>query len=308
MFRATDSANAQGAAPRWSTMAGINDPPAVLADHLFGFRGWALVLYGALPANLAVIGAVRVDSALTAPTWPTLALLTLPVFTTYLLIRTRQREWYISAAFLRIRSVIVTLTILVCSVAIYDAAQLAKNRFTWSAERPWWTAESSLALRESLLFSVASLVVSSTLFMTLLTRATDLPGLPSVATVTALSRMRQGLRTVQLHSIWYQCPDQATTGLEATLEELRDALASRATLDLPSFAILSLDSLATLVADLSAAIEEIMAFNPGPNRQSIWNRYFASEDALSKAELSERQHQAKRAASVQAVYATTWGG
>jgi len=306
MARATDSANAQSAAPRWSTIAGMSDAPAVLADHLFGFRGWALVLYGALPANLAVIGALRVDSAFNAPTWPMVGLLALPIFVTYLLIRTRQREWYVSAAFLRIRSLVVTLTILACSVAIYDAAQLAKNRFKWSPERPWWTPESSLALRESLLFSVASLVVSSTLFMTLLTKATDLPGLPSVATVTTLSRLRNGLRTVKLHSIWDRCPDKATTGLEITLKELRDALASRATLDLPSFAISSLDSLAPLVADLSAAVEEIMAFDPGPNRQPIWNRYFAPEATLSKAELAERQHQAKRAASIQALHATSW--
>jgi hypothetical protein len=282
------------------------EPFVVLADHILGLRGLALIFYGALPANLAVIGALKLEPKDTAPSWPILGLLVLPVVITSLLIRNRQKEWYVSAAFLNVRCVLTTLLILVCSIAIYDAAQMARGSFTWSALWPLWTVQSSIALRESILFGVLSLMVSSTLFMTLLTKGGELPGLPSSQALTALAAIRQGLRTVQKDPIWRECPAGEMSDIAKTVESLVKELDGRGTLGLASFARDSLEPLAAAVKDLEKVVEELGDL-PDVLRLPSWKVYFAPKEELTKPEKDERQAAARRFNSLQCLFWTRWG-
>jgi len=291
---------------RLTTIYGANEPLVVLADHLLGLRGWALILYGALPANLAVIGALKLDPGIEAPGWPILGLLALPVVITSLLIRNRQREWYVSSAFLNARSVLITILILLCSMAIYGAAQLAKGTFVWVGAPPFWTPQFALVLRESILFGVASLVVSSTLFMVLLTKGADLPGLPSSKTVETLAVIRQELRIVMTNTIWTRCPEKQEDTFKNSINKLTEELEYRHNLNLPSFARLSLDPLAFAIDDLAKVTNEIEEIESGDLRMPIWKVYFALDEELTPSEKEERQRWSERRNSLQSLKKTRW--
>ena len=76
----------------------------VIADQIFGLRAWGLILYGVLPSNLALLGLVKVDSSFQDKILHLLPALLLPVLVSYLLIRTRHQEWYLTRSLLAVRS------------------------------------------------------------------------------------------------------------------------------------------------------------------------------------------------------------
>ena len=293
---------------RLATMYQIEEPFVVLADHILGLRGLALILYGALPANLAVLGALKVVEP-TAKTegWPILGLLALPVVVTSLLIRHRQKEWYVSVAFLNIRSVVTTILILACSISIYAAAQMARGTWQLSPLRPILNPHSFEVLRESILFGVLSLMVSSTLFMTLLSKGGDLPGLPSSKALATFATIRQELKTVQRDRIWAVCPEGEKTGLEGSVESLVEALEDRGKIGLPSFARASLEPLAAAVKDLDMIVKAIGERQDLDFRLLVWKVYFAPAEELTDGERDDREAQAECFNSLQSLRWSRWG-
>lgn len=172
-------------------------------DRIFGLRAWGLILYGALPANLALLGAIEIKISPANEQLPFLLIpaTILPILLIFILIRDRHREWYLTTDSLNLRSVIVSITILFVAMLICGISGIIHNTYIIGLPDSWnlneWTA-----IAESFLLAVASLVLSSTLFMTALKRGVDLPGLPSSDFVELITKLRKNMRKMKGSKIW----------------------------------------------------------------------------------------------------------
>src|SRR5262252_5985692 len=142
----------------------------VKADLVFGLRGWGLVLYGVLPANLALLGMLEIKLSNLANLLPFIVpVVFLPLATTFLLIRSRHKDWYLTTRLLNIRSLIVTGIIVLLATLISGVSGIIHGRYALS-----WAMLGSrqhlTTIAESFLLAVGSLVLTSTLFLTILTR------------------------------------------------------------------------------------------------------------------------------------------
>lgn len=172
-----------------------------LLDRILGLRSWGLVLYGALPASLSLLGFLEIKVGVIDHPLAILLVSLLPLFVTFLLVRARERDWYLTNDYLYYRSIITTILIVACATAISAAAGLIRQRYHFD-HLPLLHQAHFLAVTECFLFGVASLVVSSTLFATILTKGADLPGLPSSGFVIAVGKIRQQLIALQNSEVW----------------------------------------------------------------------------------------------------------
>jgi hypothetical protein len=174
-------------------------------DQILGLRSWGLILYGGLPASLSLLGFVKVENirlgAASSKWLPILLISLLPLLITFLLVRAREKEWYFTEEYLNLRSSITTLLVLLCATAISGVAGMIRGEYVFSLSRITDQAHMN-ALAESYLFGIASLVVSSTFFAIIITRNSDLPGLPSVAFVGSIGKIREQLIAIQRDPIW----------------------------------------------------------------------------------------------------------
>ena len=176
-------------------LAGIS-----LVDQVIGLRAWGLIFYGALPANLAFLGALKVKIGSEISPFFLIAGF-LPVFLTYMLIRAKYRQWYLTTKFLNLRSAITTVIILGLASSICGSSGIIHGNYSLGIpEGLAWNEWSAVA--ESFLMAVVSLVVSSTFFMAAITKNIDLPGLPSADFVQLMTQIRRYLRAIKRSDIW----------------------------------------------------------------------------------------------------------
>jgi hypothetical protein len=172
-------------------------------DQMLGLRSWGLILYGALPACLSLLGFIEIKvgkiQGQGLHTLWILPIACLPLIVTFLLVRAREREWYFTEDYLCLRSAVTTGLIVLCATAIAGVAGIIRQEYVFSFPP---LQDGGQALAECFLFGIASLVLSSTLFATVLTKGTDLPGLPSSGFVGAIARIRQQLIAIQQSFIW----------------------------------------------------------------------------------------------------------
>ena len=174
----------------------VSRPRLEVLDQIFGLRSWGLILYGALPASLSLVGLLEVkveevNLRNISMAIPILLISLLPLLVTFLLVRAREKEWYFTEDYLNFRSCITTLIIVLCATTISGGAGIIKGQHV------------SLGFAaQSFLFGMASLVLSSTLFAAILAKDADLPGLPSSGFVSSIGKARQKLIAIQISSIW----------------------------------------------------------------------------------------------------------
>lgn len=214
-------------------------------DQMLGLRAWGLILYGALPASLSLLGVVEIKVAQVDRVGRMLIVMLvvslLPMIVTFLLVRTRQKEWYFTTDYLFLRSIITTLLIVIAATLIAGASGIIREKYQFSPLD--LTNQNQLAaFAESFLFGIASLVISSSLFATILTKGADLPGLPASGFISAIAKMRQQLIALQNSQIWQkydynegtkvfddlrQTYDDILKDLEAALSQPGNKLAKR---------------------------------------------------------------------------------
>ena len=192
-------------------------------DQMFGLRAWGLVLYGALPASLSLLGFVDIKLKPGNKLIPMLVVSLLPLIVTFLLVRARQKEWYFTTDYLNLRTTITTLLIVISSTIIAAASGVIRNEYDfWPLSLS--NQSQQIALAESFLFGMASLVFSSSLFATILTKGADLPGLPASGFVSSIAKMRQQLIAIQNSPIWLQYNFKDGTKVFDDLSQTRDSI------------------------------------------------------------------------------------
>jgi hypothetical protein len=180
-------------------------------DHFLGLSGSGLIVYGALPASLSALGVVKLpDQAvlpLSLPSVPFVVVVALaPVVLTFVLTKQRMAAWYLLGNYLLVRSLVVTLGIVVASTAVCLAARAVTKPDIGAAMREWLAlpfANEANTVGHALLISLAFLVGSSTLFLTVIKEDGGLPLLPTKDRLAKESELRRHLiDTIAAAKVW----------------------------------------------------------------------------------------------------------
>lgn len=252
----------------------ISAETIVFLDLLFGLRGWGLILYGVLPANLALLGVLEVKLiSVDKLTRFLVPVVFLPLLTTFLLIRQRHKEWYLTTKLLKTRSFIVTAVIFLLASLITGISGIMQGKYevSWSY---FGTREHLTTIAESFVIAVGSLVLTSTLFLTILTKESSFPGLPSVDFVKLLSTIRADLKLLQQSPVWlgFSGLDGDTATCAQRIEKNLTELLSYSN---PEFVNLSLQPVRAGIHSFVKGIGRIGGAANDASKTIGWNQYFA---------------------------------
>lgn len=246
-------------------------------DKIFGIRGWGLILYGTLPSNLALLGALNVEIAQIDKLSPILILLAsiLPIYTIFILIRDLQKKWYLSEDYLKFRSVTITTIIILLATIISMISGIIHGRYVFTITNSFdfssWTA-----VTESFIMAVISLVISSTFFVTTISKETDLPGLPPTYFVNLIEKLHEDMMQIKSSKIWNDSfltnedYDKIIIKATAIKTNLKKITVSRGN----HIAKKSLQQTYNDVVNLISVIEEIKEASDNSTKQYTWEIYF----------------------------------
>ncbi len=256
----------------------------VKLDNIIGLRAWGLILYGVLPSNLALIGAleVKIGNINELNPFYFIPASILPIFLLFMLIRGRHKEWYLTTDFLNLRSAIVTIIILILATLISGISGIIHNRYTVGIPQSWswneWTA-----IAEPFLLAVTSLVVSSALFMTAIAKESNLPGLPTVEFVKFMEELQRKVRYAKSSKIWENYINLYDDELIDLVKEIGQDLSKANTYAGNHIAIKSLEPLQKNVTNLIRVLEDVKTGGSG-----TWELYFEQESRLSEENKKRR--------------------
>lgn len=267
-------------------------------DEFFGLRAWGLILYGALPSNLALLGVLEVKIGVIQGIVPLFFIIIasiLPIFLIFLLIRDRHKKWYLTRNFLNIRSAITTIMILILATLIAGMSGLIHNRYTIGIPQSWNWSEWS-AITESFLLAVASLVVSTTFFITALTEKTDLPGLPSSEFVKTIAKVRINMKKIKNGDFWNNSSRLDIKEQIKLAKEIKQYLDE---INLMENYIIKESSMQTYedIIYLIKVLEEIRDDSNDESVQLTWNRYFGTNlppDQITRRSLNKEKFDSVR--------------
>lgn len=247
-------------------------------DEIFGLRAWGLILYWVLPSNLALLGILDVKIGQIYGILPFFYIVIasiLPIFLIFMFIRDRQKEWYLTADFLNRRSFITTFMILMLATFISGVSGLIQDKYSIGLPQSldWneWTA-----IVESFLFAVASLVISTTFFITTLTKKINLPGLPSVEFVEAVTKVRNNIKKIRDSNIWKDISNMEVNETLNLTKEVELKLTEAMGLTENCLIKESFSPIYRDVKNLTRVLEEIRDNSNPTSKKITWNIYFGS--------------------------------
>jgi hypothetical protein len=277
----------------------LRQNPLLLWDYCLGLRGTGLVVYGALPASLGALGAVKAPDQgtlqLSLPGLPLVVSVALaPLLLTFLLTRQRLATWYLLDDCLLLRSTLVTLAIVAASTMVCLGTRALTKPDIGVAFEQWfhqnWPDQLN-AVWHALLINFAYLVGSSTLFLTVIKEDSGLPLLPKKDWLAETGDLRKCLaRTVAVARAWpLQIPGKTIAARRAELQEtIAGAVKSLDGLrrSAPGLGHARLyDSLAEELAALASAVADVAG-----GGQPAWEKYWteAPPSGLNAEEASRR--------------------
>ena len=169
-----------------------NNPPLKM-DYWFGINAWALILYGALPSILFAFGFLQIttiDIHAPAVAASLKSLSIIPISVLFIVIRQRMVNWYLMSDYLLVRSITITVLILVVSIIVCYSSIIITGKYSIILYDDWRKLEPSVMFipyLESFLLTVFSIVGSSTLFFFLTKENFGIPGLPDEKEVVSFN-------------------------------------------------------------------------------------------------------------------------
>lgn len=256
-------------------------------DNIIGLRAWGLILYGALPSNLALLGAleVKIDQINDLSLFYFIMASILPILVIFMLIKDRHREWYLTTDLLNLRSAITTIIILILATSISGISGIIHNRYIVGIPHSWnWNEW--IAIAESFLLAIVSLVISTTFFIAALSKEVDLPGLPSKAFTELMTKLHIDMRKMKRSKIWgeYIPLDDELINLIETIKQDLDKVNSIGN-------YLAKESLKQTCYDIINLINVLNTIKYSINENSAqynWKIYFADDQLLSNEEKKYR--------------------
>jgi len=179
----------------------------IFLDKIFGIRAFGLIFYGVLPSILFLIGVLEVkiyhinESALFFIIVPIILI----IIFIFLLIKNRLKGFYLTTDFLNICSIMITTITLLISTVIFGLSGVIQGKYVFVIPHNW--NESMDLLKsgphfEPFLLAIASLLIASTLFFTVVTKEVNLPALPPVKFVKLIIEIQDNMKLLKSDPIW----------------------------------------------------------------------------------------------------------
>jgi len=169
------------------------------------------------------------------------------------------------------RSMIITLTIFTASVLVVGLARTVNGYYI--VVSPFSPSEwELLPFGESFILAIGSLILTSTLFWTLLTKDLELPGLPKNEFMNCILKIGKQLSKISKNKLFEQekVDKKVYEEIESLVQKSKDDLASI------QKSYLTLNFFEQLVKDLSNLGKSINPIRQGsPNS---WKRYFCENN------------------------------
>lgn len=262
----------------------------VLLDRIFCFRAWGLILYGALPSCLGLLSVSKEKEKVEFTDIDNLLLIfffasILPPVITFLLIRARHRNWYLTTDFLNVRSFISTFVILIIAILICSVSVIIHSDNNSESNIGFLdyfkSEELGKIVPQAYLLAVVSLIISSTLFITVLTRNINLPGLPSDDFVKLLGKIRINMRKIMGSKVWKEYFSLDDNKLTKLAIEIKDDMDQAAVCTGNYIAKKSLEPIRGDIINLIEIFKEIKEGGSKVSKQIKWKIYFAEPEVIS---------------------------
>lgn len=268
-----------------------------LNENIDYWRIW-LIFYGVIPSILVLLGSLeeKIDLVNEQFIFIYIAASILLIFFIFILIRKRYREWYLNTDSIGRFSASTTIIILILAMLVIGTSGIVHNRYSIGIPHSWsWNDWK--AIIESFLLAV-SLVISSTFFMTILTKERDLPGLPSIEFVKLMAKLRNNMMNMKSNKIWVEyiyLDDELINSAEKNKNYLNQAIICTENHPVKK----SLETVYVDMTNLVKILDEIRYSGNEVSKQIIWNIYFADIRTLSEDEKRRRSYNEEKFASIE---------
>jgi hypothetical protein len=251
----------------------------IRVDELLGLRGWGLIFYGVLPSNLALLGIL--DTKLPDIDKISIILILvasiIPLFFIFVLIRSQNKNWYITKDRFNIRSLTITFLIIILSTLIVEISGVIHKKYVLCMP---WDIETLNSSAECFLLAISSLVLSSSIFILVLTQKTNFPLLPPISFVESMCKIEKNLRMIKDDEIWYNfkdVDDSLANLVEETKNELYDVIISNGN----NLAKMSLKQNYEDLINLANVLKKIQIDRGKKSKKIHWEIYFCHSQYLS---------------------------
>ncbi|MBC2698138.1 MAG: hypothetical protein HF976_05755 [ANME-2 cluster archaeon] len=266
----------------------------IFLDEIFGIRAFGLIFYGVLPSILFLIGVLEVkiyNTIESAQFFIIIPIIPIAIFI-FSLIRNRLKGFYLTTDFLNIRSIMITAITLLISTVIFGLSGVIQGKYVFVIPHNW--NESMDLLKsgpnfEPFLLAIASLLIASTLFFTVVTKEVNLPALPPVKFVKLIIEVQDNMKLLKSNPIWNECvsmEDDKLINLANKIEYLLDqAINIKISFDLQN-------SLKPVHDDITNFIKVLKYVKCSANeklKKETWEIYFANIISLSPDQKMRRE-------------------
>ncbi len=266
----------------------------IFLDKIFGIRAFGLIFYGVLPSILFLIGVLEVkiyninEYAQFFIIMP-IILITIFIFS---LIKNRLKGFYLTTDFLNIRSFMITAITLLISTVIFGLSGALQGKYViviphnWNESMGFLKSEPNF---EPFLLAVASLLIASTLFFTVVTKEVNLPALPPVKFVKLITEVQDNMKLMKNHHIWKGYVSLEDDKLLDLTKKIEDLLSQAINIKISFNLQKSLKQVHEDTINLIKVLKDIRSRSNDLSKEYTWRIYFGNQESLSSDQKKRRE-------------------
>ena len=266
----------------------------IFLDKIFGIRAFGLIFYGVLPSILFLIGVLEVkiyninEYAQFFIIMP-IILITIFIFS---LIKNRLKGFYLTTDFLNIRSFMITVITLLISTVIFGLSGALQGKYVIVIPHNWNECMNILKSEpnfEPFLLAVASLLIASTLFFTVVTKEVNLPALPPVKFVKLITEVQDNMKLMKNHHIWKGYVSLEDDKLVDLTKKIEDLLSQAINIKISFNLQKSLKQVHEDTINLIKVLKDIRSRSNDLSKEYTWRIYFGNQESLSSDQKKRRE-------------------
>ena len=266
----------------------------IFLDKIFGIRAFGLIFYGVLPSILFLIGVLEVkiyNIIESAQFFIIIPIIPIAIFI-FSLIRNRLKGFYLTTDFLNIRSFMITVITLLISTVIFGLSGVLQGKYVFVI--PNNLNEGMDLLKsgpnfEPFLLAIASLLIASTLFFTVVTKEVNLPALPPVKFVKLIMEVQDNMKLLESDPIWKEYVSMEDDKLIDLANKIEDLLSQAINIKISFDFQKSLKPVHDDIINFINVLEDVKHNANEESKKKTWEIYFANIISLSPDQKTRRE-------------------
>jgi len=266
----------------------------IFLDKIFGIRAFGLIFYGVFPSILILNGFLKNEISHINESAQFIIIISIILFIIFifLLIRNRLKGFYLTTDFLNIRSFMITDITLSISTVIFGLSGILQGKYVFVI--PHNLNEGIDLLKsgpnfEPLLLAIASLLIASPLFFTVVTKEVKLPLLPPVKFVKSIIEVQDNIKLLKRNSIWNEYVSMEDDKLINLANEIKDLLDQAINIKITFNFQKSLKPVHDDIINFIYVLEDVKRNANEEINKKTWEIYFANIISLSPDQKMRRE-------------------